>query len=248
MSGRQKQSGYTLIEVILVVVILGILAAVAMKSMTQVTETSRTEETKLEMIRLAIAIAGDPDQISGGVRSDYGYIGDVGSLPPNWDDLVTNPGYATWDGPYIQDEFATASANIEFKLDAWGTTYGSPAAAAFSSTGGSITITRKVANSTADLLYNSITCSIIDLNLSPPGPIWRDSVKVLLIHPDGSGSVITRTAWPTANGLIKIDSVPIGRHRLQVIIIPENDTLRREISINPGRDTYIDLQHFADIW
>lgn len=248
MINSAGQKGYTLIEIIIVIVILGILAAMAIKSMTGVLDTTRTEETIREMKALAHALAGNPELISSGARTDFGYIGDIGALPVTWDALVTNPGLSTWNGPYIRDRFAPNAASTEFKLDAWGVNYGSPAAAAFSSTGGPTVITRTIAYSVADLLYNSVICSIADLNLSPPGVIWRDSVKVLLTYPDGSGSTTTKTAWPTSNGLIRFDSIPIGRHLLTVVFIPDNDTLRREVSINPGQDTYDNLQHFADVW
>ena len=62
---------------------------------------------RLDADRLAHAVAGDPDLVAGGTRSDFGYVGDIGALPSDWDDLVTNPGYSTWNGPYVQDEFAS---------------------------------------------------------------------------------------------------------------------------------------------
>jgi prepilin-type N-terminal cleavage/methylation domain-containing protein len=248
MSCKSKQNGYTLIEIVIVIIIIGILAAVAMKSMGGSINVSRTEETMAEMQQLAWAIAGNPNLISGGARTDFGYIGDIGALPPDWDALVTNPGYATWDGPYIQDEFSGGGGDYEFKLDAWGTQYTPPTGNTFSSTGGPSILTRKIANSTADLLNNNVTVSIVDLDGTPPDVVYRDSVKVLVTYPDGSGGTTTVTAYPASDGLARFNSIPIGIHTLRMIYIPANDTIRRQVVVNPGQDYYADLQHFEDIW
>ena len=96
-----SHDGYSLIELLVVIIILGVIATVAVKSLTGVNDTVRIEETRQELSHLAWAIAGRPKLVSGGQRTDYGYVGDVGSLPVNLTALVQNPGsYSTWDGPY----------------------------------------------------------------------------------------------------------------------------------------------------
>jgi len=243
-----SHNGYTLIEVIIVIIIIGIMAGIASKSLIVATDTSRTEETKQEMQHLAHAIAGNPELVSGGIRTDYGYIGDIGALPPNWDALITNPGgYATWNGPYISDEFSSGT-NTTFKIDGWGTTYSSPTSASFSSTGGSSTLTKKLANSTNDLLYNTVQLTISDIDFSTPGTFYKDSVRFVLTFPNGSGGWQSKSAYPDNGGYAEIDSVPIGNHTLQTIFINQNDTLTRKININPGQDYYTDIQYFGDIW
>ena len=249
MPGLRSQGGYSLIEIIIVIIILGILASVAMQPLESTNVIIRTEETKTEMASLAFAITGNPELISNGVRTDYGYIGDIGALPPNWDALVTNPGgFATWRGPYIQDDFAATAANVEFKYDAWGTAYSTPNAASFSSTGSGETITRQLATTTADLLYNAVNLSITDLDYSPPGSNNTDSIRFILTCPNGSGGMRTLSKYPTANGLVVFDSIPIGMHTLNVVYIPDGDTISRKINVNPGEDYYGDIQYFADVW
>ena len=248
MPRTRLHKGYTLVEMVLVIIIIGILAAIAIRSLGTTLDVSRTEETKTEMRRLAYAIAGNPELVSGGVRTDFGYVGDIGALPPNWDALVTNPGYATWRGPYIGDDFSSGVGDYAFKLDAWGQEYTSPSGSAFSSTGGPQTITREIATSNAALFNNSIILSVEDVDHSPPGAGYCDSIRVELSYPDGTGGLALRSVYPSPNGLARFDSIPIGLHRLRIIYLPENDTLDREIAVNPGRIAYIDMQYFGDVW
>ena len=99
--------GFTLIEVVIVILIAGIIASVALRSAVTISDTARTEETKQELESLAIAIIGNTKLENNGVRSDFGYVGDVGAMPPNLDALKSNPGsYSTWKGPYIDRRVA----------------------------------------------------------------------------------------------------------------------------------------------
>ncbi len=245
----QSQVGYSLIELVLVIIIIGIIASIAMKSLRSVNDTARVEETKRELDRLAWAVAGDPNLVSGGVRTDFGYVGDVGSMPPNLDALVSNPGsYATWDGPYIQDDFSIDGSNTQFKLDAWGQAYSYSAGNTLTSTGGGTTITREIANSTGDLLINKVAVMITDLGGTPPGAAYKDSVKFLLTCPNGSGSTTTKTRFPGTDGFAEFDSIPIGIHTLRIVYIPDNDTLTRKVGINPGQDSFTEVHLFKNVW
>ena len=243
-----RQNGYTLIEMVLVIIILGILAGVAYKTLGSTIDVGRVEETKAEMEQLACAIAGNPDLVSNGTRTDFGYLGDVGALPPNWNALIANPGgYATWKGPYIQDE-SSGGVTYEFSLDAWGKPYTSPNGAAFSSTGGPETITRVLANSNDDLLRNPVMVTVTDVDGTLPGVAYRDSVDLILTYPNGAGGLATVVRHPSANGLARFDSIPVGLQRLQILCHPGNDTIQRKIAINPGQAMYVDVRHFGNLW
>jgi prepilin-type N-terminal cleavage/methylation domain-containing protein len=118
----RSQRGFALIEMVIVIIVIGVVVAVALRSGTHIVDTARTEQAKRELEALAFGVAGNPALQNNGVRSDFGYVGDIGALPANLDALVINPGYGAWDGPYVSNEF-TQLAN-DYKTDPWGNGYG----------------------------------------------------------------------------------------------------------------------------
>jgi prepilin-type N-terminal cleavage/methylation domain-containing protein len=241
--------GYTLIELVLVLVIVGVLASMGLKSLSAVNQTTRIEETRQEMERLTCAIAGNPLLVSGGSRTDFGYVGDVGALPPNLDALVTNPGgYATWDGPYLVDDFTSGGANTLFKYDAWGAAYAYSTGINITSTGGGLTLTKQLAGSISDLLGNQVNVVVTDLDRTPPGAIYSDSTRFVLRVPNGSGSYTDKTRTPRGDGLTNFGSVPIGIHELRLIYLPTADTLLRQIIVCPNSDSYLEISLAENVW
>ena len=120
------RAGFTLTELLMVIVLLGILAAFVVPRMFKLHEAARINATKDELLQLRRAIVGNPDAISGGQYTDVGYLGDVGSPPPNLEALVHKPDDVPewnpytrigWHGPYI-DTLAG-----DYLHDAWGNEY-----------------------------------------------------------------------------------------------------------------------------
>lgn len=239
-------AGFTFVELMIAIVISGILVTVAMKSLLGIYGTAKTEETKQEMESLAYAIVGNPSVSNNGVRADFGYVGDVGSLPPNLDALYTNPGgYATWKGPYVSNRFTQTSD--DYKRDAWGSLYEYTGGITLKSTGGGDMI-RPIAGSISELLLNSITGTVCDIDGTPPGPTYKDSLTVMLIHPNGAGALRTRTATVDAAGYFSVDSVPVGNQDLKVVYRPLNDTLPRVVSVAPNSAPAIACRFGSDLW
>ncbi|PKN13031.1 MAG: hypothetical protein CVU69_04855 [Deltaproteobacteria bacterium HGW-Deltaproteobacteria-4] len=111
-----SRNGFTLIEIIVVMAIMSILAGVLTPIVYRVWDDQKVDETKARMAALKVAIAGDPELYQQGIRSDYGFVGDIGALPNMVDDLVSDSGiWAGWNGPYLNGFDAVA-----FKVDAWG--------------------------------------------------------------------------------------------------------------------------------
>ena len=125
-SNMRNRAGFTLPELLMVIVILGILSAVAVPRFLRLQESACINATKQELLTLRRAIIGNPDAISGGQYTDVGYLGDVGSPPPNLEALIRKPDDVPewdpytqigWHGPYID------TTEGDYLHDAWGNEY-----------------------------------------------------------------------------------------------------------------------------
>ncbi|MEW5795250.1 MAG: type II secretion system protein [Candidatus Zixiibacteriota bacterium] len=249
MADFESNRGYTLIELVLVLVIIGVLATVGLRSLSAVNRTSRIEQTRQDLDRLAHAIAGNPELAAAGARTDFGYVGDVGGLPPDLDALAVNPGgWSTWQGPYIGDQFSSGGASTNYKYDAWGGAFVYSGGVSITSTGGGVILTRQLAGSVADLLYNPVRLVVTDIDRTPPGTIYDDSLRFLLTVPNGSGEVAVRTVQPQPSGFAQFDSVPIGIHLLRLVYLPTADTLARQIVVTPGAVSYLEMSMAENLW
>lgn len=112
-----NRRGFTLIEMIVAMAIMSIMAGILMPMVYRIWESNEAALTRERMAELKTAIAGNPRLYQQGVRSHYGFVGDIGALPDNLDDLVSDSGvWVNWNGPYPSGGFDTA----KFKRDAWG--------------------------------------------------------------------------------------------------------------------------------
>lgn len=237
------QSGFTLIEVVITIIILGILSGVAVRQLNSTVSTAQYEQTKQEMEALSQAIVGNPLAYSAGTRVDFGYVGDIGAMPPNLDALVQNPGgYSTWKGPYL----SRGKTNTDFKLDGWNIAY------VFTdtlirSTGSGSTIEKIFAGSTADLLQNSVSGVLYDAKMSSPGGM-AESVLVEIRYPNGAGGMTTASINPESSGAFSLTGIPIGVHQLRVINLPSLDTISLPISVYPKKTTSMEVVFPVDLW
>ncbi|MCM2271300.1 MAG: type II secretion system GspH family protein [candidate division Zixibacteria bacterium] len=249
MAKRLNQTGYSLVELLVTLIIISILASVAIRSLKGANEVAKTEKTKQALARIAQAIAGNSSGAIGGSAVSYGYVGDVGALPPNLDALANNPGgYATWKGPYIQDQISAGVGSSLFTLDGWGKTIDYSGGLSLTSTGGSTTISRSLGGSIDALLRNRVQTTIVDAGRTPPGNVFRDSLRCELTYPNGAGAMTTRAKFPNANGEVDFDSIPVGLHDLRVIYLPSGDTVRRRIAVAPGDSPYTEVTLFEELW
>ncbi|UCC44363.1 MAG: prepilin-type N-terminal cleavage/methylation domain-containing protein [Candidatus Zixiibacteriota bacterium] len=223
-------AGFGLLELLVVIVIIGILASIAIQSMDVSLDDYRRAKTEREMEMLSRAIVGDPDLRSGGQRIDFGYVGDVGSFPPNLQALLQNPGgYSTWKGPYLPPSYV--GDTVGFKYDEWGAAYVYSGGTSITSTGSGLV--KKLADESTDYTLNTFQGLIIDSSHSPPGADLVDSVDILVVIPNGAGATITKTYHPDSTGEFTLDSLPVGCHPLNIIFVPEADTLYRHLTIMP---------------
>jgi len=239
------RGGFTLIELIMVIIVVGILAGIVAQKIASVGNSAKLEETRSEMDRLAEAIVGNPDIVNNGTRSDFGYVGDVGALPPDLDALHTNPGFVTWHGRYIENSFSQQPD--DFKNDAWQQEYVF-SGLAITSLGSGAPIERRLAGSTDHLLRNLVSGNLFDRDGTPPGGVYKDSLAVLLSFPDGAGGIIARVSSVDNGGFFAFDSIPIGNHALEIVYLPSHDTLHRFVSVIPNSQAYSEYLFAVDLW
>ncbi len=128
---QHRQTGFSLIEVIVVLAVLVVVIALVVPSAVQRLTAARRTGTLNEMENLKVGMMGDASLKIKGVRSDFAYLGDMGNLPATLDDLVTQgaqPAYdfdsskqvgAGWKGPYV----TVGGDSSSHKRDAFGNDY-----------------------------------------------------------------------------------------------------------------------------
>ena len=127
---RPRSRGFTLLEAAVTLGIFALIFTGVVSLLTQPLEFDRENETVDTLKALKRAIIGDPDVVSAEVRTDFGFVGPMGNIPPALSDLWllgaqptftidTNLKLGTgWTGPYIEPP-ALAETDA-LGLDAWG--------------------------------------------------------------------------------------------------------------------------------
>ena len=232
VSLHQGDRGMSLVELLIAIVIIGIAVSVAMTALDINLDDSRCTRTEQEMDMLLAAIAGDPNRMEGGIRSDFGYVGDVGSFPSDLLALSVNPGLATWDGPYISSHWDENPGG--FLRDEWGKQYVYAGGTTIVSTGGDNPVTKSLPGTLSSYLVNEVRGTIVDAGGAPPGLLYTDSVVLEINYPRGQGAVATTVTHPDPAGHFTLDSLPVGRHKLTIVFEPKNDTLLRFLTVLPS--------------
>ncbi|MBI5867494.1 MAG: prepilin-type N-terminal cleavage/methylation domain-containing protein [candidate division Zixibacteria bacterium] len=236
-----RSRGFTLIEILMTIVVIGILATVALRSLQSGIDQSRIRETQEEMDELVMAIAGNPGLYANGLRSDFGYVGDVGSVPSTLDNLMTNPGsYATWKGPYMGRRFTQDADG--YKRDAWGNLYTFTSGITISSTGaGATAMTKSAAAASTDLTSTPVIGTITDAAGNPPGDS-SVAITVRITYPNGTGSTTSATTSPNNGGAFSISGIPIGNHTITAVYRATADTVYALASSLPKTGAFVNFR------
>jgi hypothetical protein len=219
---------------------MGILATVAMRSLEGSVERSRFQQTQDEMDQLVTAITGNADLYANGLRSDFGYVGDIGTVPSSLDDLVANPGLGTWNGPYVTGQFAQDTQG--FKKDAWGNTYTFTNGITIASSGGGSTpLTKSAASAASDLTSNTVSGTVTDAAGNPPGDS-SVAISVTITYPDGAGSTTTSSVNPGSGGSFSFTGIPIGNQQVNAVYRATDDTVTAFASVLPKNGAAVSLR------
>jgi prepilin-type N-terminal cleavage/methylation domain-containing protein len=173
------QAGMTLIELLVVIVIIGILGAVSLRAVDLIRERTNYDKTMRAMEHLANAIAGNPDLVADGRRTDFGFVGDLGRMPTSLEELRRNlNNNPAWNGPYVRIPFTGDS--LSFKTDAWGQEfqYLSDRGMIISLANGRLPLTYQVTADTYFLFDNSVSGTVTDNQGNPPG----DQAPTVHVH------------------------------------------------------------------
>lgn len=240
-SRARQPGGFSLIELVMVMIIIAILSGIGARSLIRVFKNANVNGTIAEMRILAEGIVGNPNIMENNIRTNYGYIGDTGQLPPTLQDLVSNvSGIPGWDGSYVDIGFAD-DPNY-YLTDAWGNNYvysvpSDPAQPPVIWTpADGDTITQKIGNSVNELLNNTIK---IRLMTSKDVEVDAASGKVEIQY---GGSYHTLN-YSSSDGHFIIGSVPIGIHLVRAV--SAGDTIYKSMSVSPGNRTTSDVMEMT---
>jgi len=234
-----RESGLTLIEILMAIGLVSILAVVGIGAFSDSLTEQKFNATTSKLEQIRIAVVGDPTMKEGGTRSSFGYLGDVGDFPTTAQGLAALTAAATgisaysvssanrigvgWRGPYVT---ASGLSAVSW-TDGWGGTL------TYAYSAGSVTVTSLGAN-----LAAGGTGFDQDLSLSIPLSSYRATVRgyislkggpistaaeVKLFQPNGSGTLQTVTISVTAGsaGYFSQANVPFGKRSL-ILYIPNS--------------------------
>ena len=234
---RLSRSGFTLMELLVVLLIIGILSTVALRTIDAARDRGLFDQTSAEMDQLVKATMGDPNLLTDGRRTDFGFYGDMGRLPYDLHELVVPVSDPRWRGPYLR--LSVGGDTTGYLRDAWGNLYGySATTGTINSLGnGKYPMTVRMADSLPLLTTNSISGNITDNLGNPPGD--RASTMGVRLY-TSSGSALVRPVDP--GGFYQFAKVvPIGTHQIQARW-GTSESLVRWVTVSPRSSPVIDFR------
>jgi len=229
MTSINSTKGFSLIEITFVIILVGVLATFTISNVGRNDDSMRAELTRSKLEALRTAVLGSEASVDNeGKRMNFGYFGDIGTMPTHLGDLVTRPtgmntwafsstyGFALgWHGPYIQSTNVTGDKG--FDRDGWGrafalTTGASPTITSLgsdNSVGGTLLASDLIMSFPASSRLSSVTGLVEDFNARAAG------MTVEIAYPV-AGAINTFSVVSDANGFFRFQTVPFGVRSLRV--------------------------------
>ncbi len=227
---------------IVILAVIAILAAIAIPVALRIFQVTAEEGTREELQNLKEAMIGNPRKLQSTVRSDFGFLGDIGRLPSNTEGLdaillreslptftfpvfsfdSTKQAGAGWKGPYITGSFAGEELE-DFKNDQLGTPYAYDDTD-FTNANGELA-DAKITSGGPDGTIGTADDIVVEILKSETFATIRGRVKTSAGDPFAStpvdlhfpsiGSPATVTATTDSNGDYSFTSVPFGKRSVQ---------------------------------
>ena len=236
LSHRHRQkNGFTLLETTIALGVSALLVFGAMSVLSQPAENQRVSETVQRLNQLKKAILGDPRVVTKEARTDFGFVGAMGSLPSSLEELWISSAQplfafdtslrvgAGWSGPYAT--LPTTDYFDDFTRDSWGNTIQYVVGTGVSAVTGQTYRAQLISYGPDGELGTSddLTCEIYETEmLATITGYIRDAngnaltgVSAKLHHPS-SGALTFASATTDSNGAYTFSDIPFGSRSLAV--------------------------------
>jgi len=212
-----------------------ILTAVSVSVVNQSATDDAYQATRLEMLAIRNAMVGDPEIKTRGVRTDFGYNGDIGALPSAIGSLLTKPGgdsawttdntrrfMSGWNGPYLK----SANSGADFTRDQWGNAYvytpgASPATLVSYGADGAAGGVGLNQDLTIEMPTTSRFATVHGFLVDSGSGTAANVVSTITLHyPNGAGAR-TSTSVSTIvgdNGHFSFANVPLGVRSAEIVV------------------------------
>ena len=256
--------GFSLIEATVTLAIVAILAVGMVTVASSTLDMFQTQMTANRLDQLQRAISGDPVIVVNETRTSFGYIGDMGNLPSNLEDLwvkgsqptftfdTTKKAGAGWNGPYLDTnvvEFVDA-----IKQDSWGNDFSYSTTSFLDSNFNANALGQLVSlgpdfslGDSDDITINffeSETQSRIQGFVRDDDGNVVSGVGVTVNYP-ASGVLTTETASTDANGYYSLTDIPFGNRSLTIepkLVLASGTAL---VTGNNNQNVDLSVKNFA---
>ena len=240
-----NQKAFTLVEILMVLLLVAIIATVSIQEFTSSLDEAQFNDTVSELQQIKTALIGDDQLVTGGERTNFGFLGDIGRIPsaaetlsalitkpaalPNWSVNTASRLGAGWNGPYLSG----GDSGADYTTDAWGNSYvyspsASPPTIVSRGSDGAVGGSGYAQDITITLPDEKRIASLHGFISDTSIPFDAASEVILSYVSDGAITTSTDTLIAGDNGHFQFNTIPFGKVSL-MIYEPDQATDTRHI-------------------